>query len=69
MNRGTGPNKPSPWRIAQVRRWKALLDLPLTDAEKTLHLSRVAAVRAQDELKRQSPSPQMSIPCEPDGTV
>lgn len=65
----TQGKKPSPWRIARVRRWKALIDLPLTSAEKALYLSRVAAVRAQDELRQHPAGPQLTLPCEPAGTV
>lgn len=60
--------KPPLWRIHQVRRWKRLLDLPLTDAEKALYRSQIAAKDAE-RFAAHDQARQLSLPCEPAGTV
>lgn len=61
--------KPSPARIAYVRSLKRLLAFPMNRVERARYASQVAAVRAQDELRRHPAGPQLSLPCEPAGTV
>lgn len=57
--------KPSPERIARVASLKQLLSVPMTGAERALHRSRVAAVRAQDELQRQKDALQREMDLQP----
>jgi hypothetical protein len=61
--------KPSPARLAYVAGLKRLLPFPLNSVEKARYRAQVAAVRAQDEARRAGATPQLSMPCEPAGTM
>lgn len=60
--------KPSPARIARVRFLKRLLPIPMTWVEKALYRSQVAAKDAE-RFSAHDHARQLSIPCEPAGTM
>lgn len=60
--------KPSPARIAYVVHLKRLLPFPMTSVEKALYRSQVAAKDAE-RFAAHDQARQLSLPCEPAGTV
>lgn len=55
-----GVMKPSPERIARVQALKQTLRTPMTRRDKVEFRCQIAAVRAEDERRRE-PSPQLQL--------